>query len=120
MGGQLTYDSSKYDDPTLEQDALNYPNSMRFKPSHATTPAKVSLQHSHDRCIKKEDSVDPVLDDVVAKLKNYSLVNKHQVNRSYVKEEKIPSSRVYSDVNDIVAKLKKQALILNQPSDSSS
>jgi len=117
--GQLTYDSSK-SDSNIAQDSLNYKNSISHKPFQANPlAAEVPLKTSHEqRYFKKEDLGDPVLDDVVAKLKNVALGNNKQVNCIDFKEEKIPSSRVYSnELDDVVAKLKREALMLNQASE---
>ena len=117
--GQLTYDSSN-SVFNVVQDKSNYKNSTRSKPFQAIPSAEVSIKTSYEqRCIKKENLGDPVLDDIVAKLKNVALGNK-QVIRVDCKDEKIPSSRVYSnEVDDIVAKLKREAMKLNQASERS-
>merc|ERR1711976_1135161 len=68
--GQLTYDSSN-SDSNIVLDSLNYKNSTRCKPFQETHSAEVPLNTSYEqRCINNEELGDPVLDDVVAKLKN--------------------------------------------------
>ena len=117
--GQLTYDTSN-SDSNIVLDSLNYKNSTRCKPFQETPSVEVPLKTSYEqRCINNEELGDPVLDDVVAKLKNLA-VGKKQVSRSDFKAEKIPSSRVYNDeVGEIVAKLKREAMMLNQASERS-
>jgi len=114
--GQLTYDSSN-SVSTVAQDNSNYKTSTRSKSFQATSIAEVPTKTSYEqRCIKNEDLRDPVLDDIVSKLKNVALGNK-QVSRSDWKDEKIPYSRACNnEVDEVVAKLKREAMKLNQTS----